>query len=987
MVANAGAKGDLALTVDELGLEASFRFTPNAEGAEWTADKVMRLVMDARIGGVTQKRVEDILGKFARSRAPVVEIIAKGQAPEDPVPEEVEWEELTPPVELDALVAATIAAGSLPELYRIRVETVNSEKTVKKPGAFPFLPPKIEKIAVQERREVKERVYPDVEVLKTGFAKRGQRLGLLSSSKPGKSGKSIFGKPITPEARDSAFILGSGIIRNKNELLADADGALRAGNRWVEIIPLAIPSWSVAKSADGGTWLLDYKPGDARLPAPNAADILSVAVSKGAVAETLLSAEVLSAILREAAGTNDALFSKSISSDRDGKAEVTVSPDGIRAALSLWKSRGAGAPLQLSAVSAALKASGVRMARPEQIKKDVLEFQKGEAMELLDYVIAEGKAPTRGKDRTVALNAAFMPDEKAEQFRLRIQSNAALASTVPSIHEFPLEAGMKLAFVQEGQRFGELSAQVSGQGGVDLKGKVLPGIPGNDPAIRILENVVYQKGVISASIPGLLFCSEKERSWSFRVVPFKDSTIDITIAADSMAAYINLQAEVGLGEALTVESCLKALADKGVVLGLDAKAVAEAVAAARAGQVVLRRPVAEGTPPRPAGTGRRLWLIGADAPKDGAKPSGPGPFRVAAGTPILRIEAPTGGAADGKDVLGKPVPAAMAPASAEAASGPMPVPELGFQHDATIREQAGAVGSKVGDLTYVAVVAGELRVEGNKISIIDRLVVKGDIGEATGNLRFAGPVQVAGSIRRGLQLFAGGDAAIAGHVEAGLVSSEGSIAINGGIKGERRGTLRAKRCIDVGFAEQALLLAVEDVRVRGGCVLCSVKTNGRIFVTGEKGTLVGGICRARKGVDAASIGSANGIKTEISFGQDYLMADMIEAEDREIEKIKTLILQSDRTMAEAERIGSGLDQARQDKIKLVKLLEKRSIRLFDLREKYEEHFAASEVIVHGIVYPGVILESHNRFFEVRSKRTNVSFAFDPQQGRIVERQL
>jgi uncharacterized protein len=62
------------------------------------------------------------------------------------------------------------------------------------------------------------------------------------------------------------------------------------------------------------------------------------------------------------------------------------------------------------------------------------------------------------------------------------------------------------------------------------------------------------------------------------------------------------------------------------------------------------------------------------------------------------------------------------------------------------------------------------------------------------------------------------------------------------------------------------------------------------------------------------------------------------------------------------------------------------MRVFDLREKFEAH-VASEVRVRGIVYPGVMLESHNRFFEVRSRRTQVAFSFDPKVGRIVERPL
>jgi uncharacterized protein (DUF342 family) len=146
------------------------------------------------------------------------------------------------------------------------------------------------------------------------------------------------------------------------------------------------------------------------------------------------------------------------------------------------------------------------------------------------------------------------------------------------------------------------------------------------------------------------------------------------------------------------------------------------------------------------------------------------------------------------------------------------------------------------------------------------------------------------------------------------------------------------------------------------------------------------LCRARRGIDVAILGSENYAKTEVSFGQDYLIADQIDAEEREIEKLKTLILQSDRTMADLERAGAGLDRIRQDKVKLLKLLEKRTHRIFDLREKFEAH-VASEVRVRGTVYPGVILESHNRFFEVRSKKSKVSFSFDQALGRIIEKPL
>jgi len=979
-MAQAAAKGDLALTIDELGLEASLRFTPDQNGAEWSADKLLRLVMDSRLGGVTPRRAEDILSKFSRSRGPVVEVLAKGLPPEEAVPEEADWEELNPDPGLEAVVAATIAEAQAPELFKIRVETIKTETTVKKPGALPFLPPKIEKVVGQEKREIKEAIYPDPTVVFTGFAKRGCRLGLLSSSKAGKQGKSIFGKPIAPEGKDTAFILGRGVSRAKSELLAEYDGVVRAGDRWVEVIPIPLASYTLSRSPDGATWFLNFNPGDARLPIPDAEAIHKAALDQGADPATIIDSAAIGAILAEATAAGEALFSCSISLDRDGRAEVVVDPDGLKAVLNVWKARGRGRPLTLADVTAALKAGGVRIAKPEQLKKDIPDFYKSDAPELLGYVLAEGKAPTRGKDRTVALTAAFLADERAAELKAKLAASPALSSLVPSLGDFPIEGATKVAQVQAGQRFGELSAQGIGQPGVDLKGLPLPGIPGNDPRIKTYENVDFVKGLLSASAAGVLLVREGEGSWDFRVLPFKDSSIEVTLSPDSMEAYINLQAEHGLGKPLTMEAILEALKAKGVVQGLDPRAVSEAMAAARAGQVVLRRLVARGKPALAAGSPRRFWLIGAATPFEGQKPSGPGPFHVVAGMKVLRVEKAAGASQAGTDVLGRPVQASSAPEAAitqgkALATGCM-------DHDGTIRESV-----EEGSIVYTAGSGGELKIGADSLTVIERFDVQGDIGASTGNVRFAGPVHVHGAVRRGFQLFAGGDATISGAVEAAIVSSEGIVTIGGGMRGERRGTIRAKRSVDLAFAEQALILAVEDIRVRGSAALCSFKTNGRLIVGSERGSLVGGLSRARKGVEASILGSENGIKTEISFGQDYLVADMIEAEEKEIEKLKLLIVQSDRAMAEAQRIGTGLDQSRQDKVKLVKLLERRSIRLFDLREKFEEHFPASEVKVRGMVYPGVILESHNRFYEVRSRKSNVVFTFDQQQGRIVERQL
>jgi uncharacterized protein (DUF342 family) len=983
-MAQTAAKGDLALVIDEEELEASLTFTPDKDGAEWTAEKILRVLMDARIGGYNQKRADELVQKFGRAKGKVKEVVASGTPPELPQPEMPEWADMPLPPELAELVSRAASEAPPPLLYKLRIETFKVEKTIRKPAALPFLPPRVEKVQSIEKREKRERVFLDETVLRTGWARRGERVGILSQAKPGKAGKTIFGKPIQPPSDDVSFYIGPGVLRNKGELTADWDGVARIGDRWIDIVPIPRHSWSVEPSPDGATFFLSYTPGDPRLPGPGPAEILGKAKSLGAPENGLIDPEEVSAALARAVSGNEAPLSLSLSRDRDAKVEITVSPDGVRARLSIWKGRGRGKPLDLSAVSAALKASGVRGLRSDELKKDVLAFYKGKDPELLDYPLAEGRAPERGKGRALALSVPLLPEDKAVELRARLAAQKGIAQALPSLGDFPIAEATKMADVQLGQKLGDFPPTGTGHDGIDVFGKAIPGIAGNDPSIKIYENIEFGRDKLVATATGLLLADETDKAWRLRVLPFRDSSVEVSIAADSMSACATIVAEDGFGAALSVEKVLSALAEKGVKQGLEPYSVAEAVADARAGKPVLKRVLARGRVPRAGGSVETTWLVRkATGALFSIQAGDRADFRqrdtmtrVSAGEAILRLGKASDAGEEGIDVLGRPVKSA---GGAETAAPP--------EHDATIREEVAEDGATL----YVANIGGELVVEGlfgsgGRVSIRERLAVQGDLGPATGNVKFPGAVQVSGSVLAGFSLVAGGDVSVAGAIEASLLSSDGAVGVAEGIKGARKGTIRARLGIEAAFAEQAMLLAVEDIKLKSGCMLCNVKTNGRLIVAAEKGSLIGGLCRARKGIDVAVLGSENYAKTEVSFGQDYLVADQIEAEGREIERLKTLIVESDRTMADLERAGAGLDRIRQDKLKLIKLLEKRTHRIFDLREKFETH-VASEVRVRGTVFPGVMLESHNRFFEVRSKKTRVAFSFDQALGRIIERPL
>lgn len=972
--------GALELHVDSAELTAELAFTPDPRGEEWSLGKAMRLVMDARLAGVPQKLVEAFLAKCARSSAPVAEIIVQGVVPESPSLEDPEWEELPVPAEMEAFRDSVLRSAPAPSIFRVRVEKISVERTVQKPGPLPFLHHKTEKVVEVQRREVKEAVALDTRVLRMAFARKGQRLGILSAARPGKPGRSVRGKPLPPLGlEDTTFYCGQGVARNKNELVASEDGFVRIGQRWVDIVPFAFHSWEVALSADKTSCFLNFTPGDVRLPLPTARDILAKAEELGLPRDTLASEDEINKALRLSVAESEPLLSFSISENRDAFVEVTVSPDKMRATLTARKGRGRGRPLELQALGAAVARAKLIGMDVAKVKRDLIDFFKGPETDLEDYLLAEGRVPGRGKDREITWSVAFLPEDQADPLRKAVMAHPALSKTAPSLPAFPIEDAKCVAFVKANQAIAKLTASVPGQPGITVHGQPLPGIPGNDPAVRTFENVSLVRDTFLSQVEGLVFQNEKDGEFFLRVLPYKDAFIETYASPDVSEAFVTIRGEEGLGKPPTLEAVLAEASAAGIVYGIDHELLSKALLDARSGNPVENLVFARRKDPVAAGGVQVNWKVrrasgAAVTIRDGGKADYKNQDRstlVSENQAIVELIHFGGEGEDGTDVLGKPIKALADPGSA-------PPPTW----DASIREEKTPEGNTI----LRAARTGELSFEGNRLSVVLNKQVAGDVGPGTGNVKFPGAVQVSGSVRSGYTVFAGGDVSVSGSVEAALVSSEGALRIAEGIKGRRKATLRAHKTLEASFAEQALLLAVEDIKLRGACLLCSVKTNGSLVLGGDKGALIGGVVRARKGVEVQNLGSENGIKTEISFGQDYLLADQIETEEKEIAKLKYLIVNSDTRMKELERSHLSLDEVRQDKTKLMKLLEKRTLRVFDLRERFEEHHD-STVAVRGVVYPGVLLESHSRYFEVKTRKERVAFSFDVKLGRIVEKPL
>ena len=977
------AKGSASITMNPQETEARLKFVPDPDGYAWDTAAVNKLAMEKNLPAFhDQKALETFLVKAgkAKNTESLEMVFAEGIRPEEPVGEKVVWADLEVPEDMILLQQETLSRAGPPQVYRIRVEKIRHEKKVKKTGALSFMHGKEEVEVSWERRETREKAEVDERVLEVKYAGKEKRLGTVTPSIPGKPGKNVFGRQIPPHAPvDDSFLLGRGISRLKNELVAMGSGFVRIGENWADLVSMSRHSYSINTGIDGITLFFNFDPGDEQFAPPSGEEILKEAMIKGAAEASLVSAKELDREIAHSIESREPIYAFALSSVQEAEARVDINQDKTSAVLYLRKGIGGGRPLEMKAISQALKESGLHGYDAEQLRADIQTFIEGKETVLSDYVLAEGVSSTRGRDREVLVSAAMLHDDEKLHIIQRLERWYKYDSNDVN---FDLSGAIEVAFVDMGEVVASVSPESEGEDGKDIYGKVLPGLPGNDPDIKLFNGLELQGNEILASEKGLLIFSASDYSFHGEVVSYKDAEIAIHTSSDGMEARGDFIKEEGPGIPLSVENIKKVMAYMGIKKGINLMGLEKACAYAREKGSLKGHVIAKGVLPIARGGSAVTWLIQMNLPElSGADVSGETDtsgeeyisrkttVQVKAGVPIVEFSEQQAAGRPGYDVRGNEIPIEKGTF-------------LSIEHDESIRELPYGKGMRL-----IAARSGELRFNGKKLEISSIKTIQGDVSPATGNLKFSGEIQIGGDVLPGCVVMGGSHVTVNGLAVEALVSAGGKATIAMGFKGCGKGILKARAGIAADFVERASVMAVGDIHLNKGSILSKIRTNGKLFVASETGKMAGGFCQARQGVDAANIGSDKGIRTEISFGQDYLIKDEIVACEENIIKIKNALSKTEEKISDV--LGSKLplpDDLRTEKIRLVKLLEQENLKVFNLREKFEEHHE-SEVRSRGTVFPGVVIESHNRYYEVKQMRSKVVFYFDRESGRIKEKPL
>lgn len=234
---------------------------------------------------------------------------------------------------------------------------------------------------------------------------------------------------------------------------------------------------------------------------------------------------------------------------------------------------------------------------------------------------------------------------------------------------------------------------------------------------------------------------------------------------------------------------------------------------------------------------------------------------------VLAVKTPMVVGTPGRDIFGKPVPAAAA------------------------KDIAFKIGLNTGlspdGLNLIALVGGFVYHQAGAICVGVTYVLKGDVDFHTGNLHYQGDIQILGNVTDGFIVEAEGNITVEGSVEgADVISHGGGVHIKSGVFGHGKGHIAGRTSVKIQSAQDIRIECDEGtVEVEKGLRNCHVSAQD--FKADASGcSVVGGEIQAYGAVSIAALGG-EGCHTHIRILDKAAEAAKLRL--REIEHMKEQI--------------------------------------------------------------------------------------------------
>ncbi|MEZ0537793.1 DUF342 domain-containing protein [Caldicellulosiruptoraceae bacterium PP1] len=262
--------------------------------------------------------------------------------------------------------------------------------------------------------------------------------------------------------------------------------------------------------------------------------------------------------------------------------------------------------------------------------------------------------------------------------------------------------------------------------------------------------------------------------------------------------------------------------------------------------------------------------------------------------------------------------------------------------------------------TLKAACDGQVTFIEGKVTVLNTLEINSNVDISTGNINFVGNVHVHGSVLSGFKIFAEGNVEIEGIVEASEIEAKGDVILHKGITGMGKGKVTAGNNIFAKFIENAYVSAKNDIQAEA-IVNSTVNCGNKLILIGRKASIVGGVCKVGKEVDAKVIGSLLSTTTEIEVGIDPLMLDRYHTIKKEIQELKENIKKCDQGIEVLKKL-EAVNMLTDDKKEMLAKFTRSKIisneRLQSLTKEFEDIEKKLDernegiIKVSEVIYPG-----------------------------------
>jgi len=453
-----------------------------------------------------------------------------------------------------------------------------------------------------------------------------------------------------------------------------------------------------------------------------------------------------------------------------------------------------------------------------------------------------------------------------------------------------------------------------------------------------------------------------------------DSTVEVVVSEDKMAAFVILTPPEAGGSPPTLEAIVKALHSKGVVWGLNENRIRELVENPVYNAQIQ---VAEGVPAVNGKNGEVKFLFDINKER---KPTimedGTVNYKemnlvdnVAKGQKLAELIPPVPGK-HGKNVVGTEL---------KAIDGKR----------AYIPRGRNVVLSDDGNELFAAI-DGQLMYVDGKINVFPTYEVPANVDNSTGNIKFVGNVTVRGNVLSGFEIEAGGNIEVDGVVEAAFLKAGGDIIIRRGMHGNGKGVLIAGNNIVSKYIESASAQAQNDIKCEA-IMHCDIKCGNKLELSGRKGLLVGGIARVGKLVELKYLGSQMSTVTIVEVGVDPNLRERLKFLKSEIPVIEENLLKANQAIALLNKLKQTGELSMEKRELLAKSTRTRFVcesTLIKYKQEIEEieeklqHGANGRIRVQGSVFPGVRVAIGKSMLYIKEEAHYCSLYSDGADVRI-----